>query len=76
MRAVLSGFEPAGLVSPRTVSTKEVTARSLPPKMNSGRNQAKSPWSPFPPFVVTPGGTLVFAADVRTRHGDGRFGAK
>ena len=70
-RAVLSGFEPAGFVSPRAGSTKEVTARSLPPKMFSGRNQAKLPWSPFLSVALATGGTLVYCSPrLQTRHGD------
>lgn len=69
MRVVSPGFEPAGFVSPRAGSTKEVTARSLPPKMFPGETR-RSPLEPFRLRRLRDKPALVFAADV-CRRGTG-----
>ena len=70
-RTVLSGFEPAAF----RPFVKEVTARSLPPKMFPGENRRSSPGAlPARRFRVEP--ALVYCSQrLQARRGD-RFGAK
>ena len=63
---VSRGTNPAGFVSPLDRSFQEVTARSLPLKWFSGRNQAKPP-GPFQLGRLSGKLALVFAAGVRRR---------
>ena len=66
-----AGVEPA--ISRLSASAfSEVTARSLPPKIILGENRRSPPGAlPVRRLLAKP--ALVFAAMVRTWHGDGRF---